>query len=39
MRIDRAVYLVDEPTKTYRYLRRNERWRELDSAENERNKR
>ena len=39
LRIDRAVYVVDEERKRYRYLRRNHEWRELDPGENERNKR
>ena len=39
LRIDRAVYLVQDEGRTYRYLRRNPRWRELDPRENERNKR
>lgn len=37
--VDRAVYLVDEATRTYRYLRRNPGWKALGPAENERNKR
>lgn len=39
LKIDRAVYLVDEETKTYCYLRRNPQWKDLDPADNERNKR
>jgi hypothetical protein len=39
LEIDRAVYLVDEITRTYRYLRRNSEWRHLDPEANERNKR
>ena len=39
LKIDRAVYLVDEITKTYQYLRRNPEWRHLDPKENERSKR
>ncbi len=38
LNVDRSVYLVDENRRTYRYLRRNHRWRELDAEENERNK-
>lgn len=38
LRIDRAVYLVEDEGRTYRYLRRNLQWRDLDPAENERNK-
>ncbi len=37
--IDRAVYLVDDDGRTYRYLRRNASWRDLDPEENQRNKR
>ena len=37
--IDKAVYLVDEETRTYRFLRRNLDWKKLDSQENEKNKR
>ena len=39
LKIDRAVYLVDDETKTYHFLRRNPDWQELDPAENEANKR
>jgi hypothetical protein len=39
LKIDRAVYGVDEATKTYRYLGRNPAWRDLDAEANERNKR
>lgn len=39
MSVDRAVYVVDDANKMYRYLRRNPRWRDLDPRENERNKR
>lgn len=39
LKIDRAVYVVDEETRTYRYLRRNPEWQDLDPRENERNKR
>jgi len=38
LEIDRAVYVIDEETKTYRYHRRNPNWRNLDPGENERNK-
>ncbi|HET7039289.1 MAG TPA: hypothetical protein VFH97_05335 [Gemmatimonadales bacterium] len=37
--IDRAVYLVDDRSRTYRFLRRNRAWRLLDRATSERNKR
>lgn len=36
--IDKAIYLVDTSTKTYRFLRRNPRWRELSPRVNEQNK-
>lgn len=39
LEVDRAVYLVDDATATYRYLRRNPGWRDLDPVVNERNKR
>ena len=39
LKIDRAVYLVDDETRTYRFLRRNLAWENLDPAENDRNKR
>ena len=39
LKIDRAIYLVDEITRTYRFFRRNPDWDKLDPAENERNKR
>ncbi len=31
--------MVDEEAKTYRFLKRNPKWKGLDPAENERNKR
>jgi hypothetical protein len=37
--VDRAIYLVNRATRTYRYARRNLRWEQLDPAANERNKR
>ena len=33
--VDRAIYLVDRTTRTYRYVRRNPGWADLDPAENE----
>lgn len=39
VRIDRTVYLADDRTRTYRFLRRNPAYRSLDPQENERNKR
>ena len=38
LKIDRAVYEVDDETKTYRYLGRNLEWEKLSKEENERNK-
>lgn len=38
LRIDRAMYEVDDKTKTYRYFGRNPDWKELYREENERNK-
>jgi len=39
LKIDQAVYLVDDETRTYCFLRRNPAWEKLDPAENEENKR
>jgi hypothetical protein len=39
LKIDRAVYLVDDETRTYRFLRRNPHWEKLDPAESNHNKR
>jgi hypothetical protein len=39
LKIDRAVYLVDDETRTYHFLRRNLAWEKLDPAENEKDKR
>lgn len=39
LKIDRAIYLVDDKTKTYRLLSRNPEWENLRPQENERNKR
>ncbi len=39
LKIDRAVYLVDNETGTYRFLRRNLDWQKIDPAENDENKR
>lgn len=36
--IDRAIYLVDDEKKSYRYLRRNPGWEKLDPGQNETNK-
>lgn len=38
LNIDRAVYLVDDDTRTYHFLRRNETWETLDPVENDQNK-
>ncbi len=39
LKIDRAVYLVDDKTRTYHFLRRNSDWEKSDPAENDKNKR
>jgi len=39
LRVDRAVYLVDDETRTYHFLRRNPDWKKLDPVENDKNKR
>jgi hypothetical protein len=31
--IDRAFYLVDDATRTYRFLRRNPDWKDLDAEQ------
>ena len=38
LKIDRAIYAVDDVALTYRFLKRNPAWRELCAAENEANK-
>ena len=38
VRIDRAIYVADDRTRTYRFLKRNPAWKNLDWQENERNK-
>lgn len=38
LRIDRAIYLADDDTKTYTFLEKNPDWMNLDSEENEENK-
>jgi hypothetical protein len=38
LRIDRAVYEVDDTTKTYRYYGRNPDWQKLSTEENTKNK-
>ena len=38
LKIDRAIYLVNDESRTYRFLRRNPVWKNLDSKENEANK-
>ena len=39
LKIDRAIYLVDDETRTYRFLRKNPDWERLDRGQNDRNKR
>lgn len=36
--IDRAVYLVDDAKRSYRFLRRNPDWEKLSPSLNENNK-
>jgi hypothetical protein len=38
LKIDKAVYLVDDKTKTDWYFRRNKEWTNLESEENKTNK-
>jgi hypothetical protein len=38
LKIDRALYEVDDKTRTYRFLGRNLDWKNLSEDENERNK-
>jgi len=38
LKIDRALYEVDDKTRTYRFLGRNLDWKNLSEEENERNK-
>ncbi|HXV45511.1 MAG TPA: hypothetical protein VD736_02450 [Nitrososphaera sp.] len=39
VKIDRAIYLVDDSNKTYRFLERNPSWKNLAQGESSRNKR
>ncbi len=39
MKIDRAIYLVNDETKRYCFLRRNPEWEKLAPDENDSNKR
>ncbi|MBI4220329.1 MAG: CBS domain-containing protein [Chloroflexi bacterium] len=36
--VDRTVYLADDSSRTYRFLRRNPNWADMDPATNDRNK-
>jgi len=38
LKIDRALYAVDDETKTYRFYCRNPDWEKLGAKENARNK-
>jgi hypothetical protein len=38
LKIDRALYEVDDETKTYKYYGRNLEWQNLNPVENEKNK-
>jgi len=39
LKIDRAIYLIDDKRKTYSFYKRNLKWRNFNPKENERNKR
>lgn len=39
LKIDRALYEVDDATKTYKYYGRNPEWQKLNPIQNEKNKR
>ena len=39
VKIDRAIYLVDDEVRTYRFWKRNPRWQVLDPGINDVNKR
>lgn len=39
LKIDRALYQIDDTTKTYRYHGRNSDWQNLSEKENKKNKR
>lgn len=38
LKIDRAVYIVDDSARTYRFLERNPKWQNLGSRQNQKNK-
>jgi hypothetical protein len=38
LKIDRALYEVDDSSRTYHYYDRNKEWRDLDPEENSNNK-
>ena len=38
LKIDRAIYLVDDEAKTYRYFRSHSDWKNLFQVENETNR-
>ena len=38
LRIDRAIYLADDDSRTYTFFKRNLDWKNLDPVENEKNK-
>lgn len=38
LKIDRAAYIVDDSTKTYRFLERNPKWQSLGNRQNQKNK-
>ena len=38
IKIDKAVYIADDLSTTYEFLKRNPYWKKLDKKENEKNK-
>jgi hypothetical protein len=38
VKIDRAIYEVNDQAKSYRYLRRNPDWKKLDATLNKKNR-
>jgi hypothetical protein len=39
LKIDHGIYLIDDSTRTYLFLRSNPEWKEMTAKENEYNKR
>jgi len=38
LKIDKAIYLVADETKTYKFVKRNLKWEDLTADQNEKNK-